>query len=128
MFCPNCGKANNDDALHCVSCGCALNGSSQVSAPQTDFQQSSYNQSESAAAVSKSKVAAGLLGIFLGAFGAHNFYLGFKKKAIIQLVITLVGSVLFGIGPVAMEIWGIVEGIMYLVGSKNTDADGNQLI
>ena len=29
----------------------------------------------------KSKMAAGLLGIFLGAFGVHNFYLGYTTKA-----------------------------------------------
>ena len=33
----------------------------------------------------KSYIAAALLAFFLGGFGAHNFYLGYKKKAIIQL-------------------------------------------
>ena len=33
----------------------------------------------------KSKVAAGLLAIFLGAFGVHNFYLGYTGKAVAQL-------------------------------------------
>ena len=33
----------------------------------------------------KSKIGAGLLGIFLGGFGVHNFYLGYKDKAIAQL-------------------------------------------
>ncbi len=35
----------------------------------------------------KTKVVAGLLGIFLGWAGAHKFYLGFKKPAIIQLAV-----------------------------------------
>lgn len=39
----------------------------------------------------KSKMAAGLLGIFLGSFGVHNFYLGYTTKAVIQLVCTIVG-------------------------------------
>ena len=37
----------------------------------------------------KSKVCAGLLGIFLGTYGVHNFYLGYTKKAVIQLVLSL---------------------------------------
>lgn len=121
MFCSNCGKANDDNALHCASCGAALSESAQQSAPQSEV------QSTVTAAAPKSKVAAGLLGIFLGSLGIHNFYLGFTKKAIIQLAITIVGAFLFGIGPVAMEIWGIIEGVMYLTGSKNTDANGNPL-
>ncbi|MBP0977509.1 MAG: TM2 domain-containing protein, partial [Oscillospiraceae bacterium] len=30
----------------------------------------------------KEKLPAGLLGIFLGAFGAHKFYLGYTKEAL----------------------------------------------
>lgn len=68
----------------------------------------------------KSKMAAGLLGIFLGAWGVHNFYLGFTKKAIIQIVVTLVTC---GIGG----IWGFIEGILILCGKIDADADGNPL-
>lgn len=38
----------------------------------------------------KSATTAGLLGIFLGVLGAHNWYLGKKKKAIIQLCLGLI--------------------------------------
>lgn len=65
----------------------------------------------------KSKMAAGLLGIFLGAWGIHNFYLGNTSRGIIQIVVTLVTC---GIGG----IWGLIEGIMILTGSINTDANG----
>ena len=37
----------------------------------------------------KSKVAAGVLGILLGALGVHNFYMGHTGKGIAQLLITL---------------------------------------
>ena len=76
----------------------------------------------------KSKLVAGLLGIFLGSFGVHNFYLGYTNKAIAQLVLSLAGSLLCGIGPVAAWIWGLVEGIQILTGNINTDADGNPLV
>ena len=69
----------------------------------------------------KSKVAAGLLGIFLGALGVHNFYLGYTGKAVIQLLLTLLSCGTLGI---ISEIWGLVEGIQLLTGSINTDAKG----
>ena len=69
-------------------------------------------------------MTAGLLGIFLGAFGVHNFYLGYKGKAIAQLLITLLSC--FMLSEVS-AIWGLIEGIMLLSGSINTDADGNPL-
>lgn len=71
----------------------------------------------------KSKVVAGLLGIFLGAFGAHNFYLGYTSKAITQLLLLTVGAC-FGLGPLIAGIWGLVEGIMCLTGSIKQDAKG----
>lgn len=69
----------------------------------------------------KSKMVAGLLGIFLGGWGIHNFYLGFTKKAIIQIIVSICTCGLGGI-------WGLIEGIMILCGKINTDANGNPLI
>ena len=84
------------------------------------------------AADAKSRLAAGLLGIFLGAFGVHNFYLGYTGKAVTQLVLTIVGFILccvvvgvfivFGVG-----IWGLVEAIMILTGKIDKDGKGNPL-
>lgn len=65
----------------------------------------------------KSKLVAGLLGIFLGAYGIHNFYLGNTKKGVIQLIVSIVTC---GIGG----LWGFIEGIMILCGKINTDANG----
>ena len=42
----------------------------------------------------KSKLVAGLLGIFLGGFGVHKFYLGYTKEGIIMLAVWLVGLLL----------------------------------
>ena len=70
---------------------------------------------------SKSKLTAGLLGIFLGGFGVHRFYLGYTTMGIIQIVVTLVTC---GIG----SLWGFVEGILILAGSTiTTDANGYPL-
>lgn len=72
----------------------------------------------------KSKLAAGLMGIFLGALGVHNFYLGKKKYAIIQLLLTLLTC---GMGAAISGTWGLIEGIMILTGSINKDGNGYPL-
>ncbi|NLZ82461.1 MAG: zinc ribbon domain-containing protein [Clostridiales bacterium] len=73
----------------------------------------------------KCGVAAGLLGIFLGGLGIHNFYLGYQKKALIQLLVCIIGGVLTcGIAAVAIEIWGLIEGIMILSGNISVDGKG----
>ena len=59
----------------------------------------------------KSKMAAGLLAIFLGCLGIHKFYMGWTKEGVIMLLVSLLTC---GIGAIVMEIIGIIEGIMYL--------------
>ena len=56
------------------------------------------------------KIVAGILGILLGGFGIHKFYLGYTKQGIIQLVLTLVTCG-------AASIIGLIEGIIYLTKS-----------
>lgn len=62
-------------------------------------------------------MTAGLLGIFLGSIGIHNFYLGFTNRAILQIVLTIVTCGAAGL-------WGFIEGILILTGSINKDANG----
>lgn len=65
--------------------------------------------------ISNKKLAAGLTGIFLGAFGVHKFVLGYNKPAIIMLVITLAGGVVTcGLASFVMGVIGLIEGILYL--------------
>lgn len=63
---------------------------------------------------SKSKIAAGLLAIFLGTLGIHKFYLGYTKAGIIMLLVSLLT---FGIGLMVMAVIALIEGIMYLTKS-----------
>ena len=60
----------------------------------------------------KSKVAAGVLALLLGAFGIHNFYLGYTGKALFQLLGTLLTC---GILAFPIAIWAFIEGILILV-------------
>lgn len=103
-FCPFCGHAVYPQMPACAACGRAI--------PPV--------------ANAKSRVAAGLLGIFLGAFGVHNFYLGYDGKAIAQLLMTLVGWMVV-LPAIAAAIWSLIEGIMLLAGVITVDGRGHRL-
>jgi len=65
--------------------------------------------------VSNKKLAAGLLGIFLGAFGIHKFVLGYTTPGVIMLLISLVGGVVTcGVASFVIGVIGLIEGIIYL--------------
>ena len=134
MFCKNCGNQMVDTAAVCVNCGVAAGQGTnycQYCGAQLSPGAAFCTGCGSPAAVKapssfasggqKSKLAAGLLGILLGAFGVHNFYLGYTSKAVAQLLITVLSC---GILSIASGIWGLVEGIMILTGSIATDAKG----
>lgn len=104
-FCAVCGEALQPGTYFCSRCG------TPTVPPQP-------------AKSAKSKLVAGLLAILIGAFGVHNFYLGFNGKAIAQLLITVLTC---GLGAPISAIWSMIEGILILMGTNDTDADGNKL-
>jgi TM2 domain-containing membrane protein YozV len=62
------------------------------------------------------KIIGGILGILLGAFGIHKFYLGYTKEGLIMLLVSIIGSfITFGIAGFVMGVIGLIEGILYLV-------------
>lgn len=140
-FCKNCGEPYmSDEAVMCVKCGVAkgqganyCHNCGKPVAPQAAVCLNCGVPNTPPVPVNaKSKMAAGLLGIFLGAFGVHNFYLGYTSKAVTQLILTIVGMVLscIVIGAflvMGIWIWGLVEGIMILSGKINVDGNGMPL-
>lgn len=73
----------------------------------------------------KSRLAAGLLAILLGSFGAHKFYLGYTVPAVLMLSVTVVSVCLMFLLIGFFFFWipfviGVIEGILYLT---KTDAD-----
>ena len=110
-YCSNCGNELKEGADICLKCGKIIN--------------SNINNQRITDPNAKSRIAAGILGILLGCFGVHNFYLGYKSKAIAQLLITILSLFILSFIP---AIWGLIEGIMILTGSINTDSDGRKLI
>jgi TM2 domain-containing membrane protein YozV len=54
----------------------------------------------------KSRMTFILLGVLLGAFGAHNFYAGFRKKAVAQLLITVLT---LGFASPMSWMWAVID-------------------
>lgn len=133
-FCTNCGNKLNLNDTVCSNCGKAIKDrvvreevkaekvtgeTNESSTNQTQTQNQSYNPQ------AKNKVVAGLLAIFLGGFGVHNFYLGYNGRAIAQLLITVLSCCTLSF---VSSLWGFVEGILILSGNIDTDASGNKLV
>ena len=123
MFCKYCGKESETEV--CEECKKTHSEETiEVEATKVESTNTSSNTNPAA----KSKLAAGLLGIFLGSLGVHNFYLGYTGKAVGQLLLTLIGWIACFMGPLVAWLWGFIEGILILSGSTNVDADGNPLV
>lgn len=107
-YCQACGQATLPHATVCARCGALLTMETSGGAQPAGLYQP------------KSRLAAGLLGIFLGGFGVHSFYLGDTTRGVIQILVTIFTC---GLG----SLWGFIEGIMIIAGAINTDANGNPL-
>ena len=114
-YCNTCGAETNPASVVCVKCGC------QLMVPGAAKSEEVVEYSE------KSKLTAGLLGIFLGAIGVHSFYLKDTKKGVIHLVLALGGIICMLIPTIASWIWGLVEGIMLLCSKDAKDGEGKLL-
>lgn len=144
MYCRNCGRKIEDGFEYCDECEKKLNevkeekkeevvevvennNNTSEESKETEVKSENTTNTTSNNAVNpqaKSKIAAGIFAIVLGAFGVHNFYLGFNGKAVAQLLITVLSC---GILSPISALWGVIEGILILTGSQNTDADGVEL-
>ena len=124
MYCKNCGNEMDELAEICVGCGVkkgegdkfCSNCKAETSKNASVCVNCGVELKKVPTGEQKSKMVAGILGILLGGWGAHNFYLGYYGKAIAQIALTFC----FGLG----YIWGIIEGIMILTGSIDKDANG----
>lgn len=117
MFCPKCGAQLPDGSAFCNLCGAQLNA---VNVPPSAVP---YSANAPIGVSSRSAIIFFIFAWFLGAFGAHNFYIGKTSLAVIQLVVSVIGLFLAGVPTIGIAIWALVEGILGLTG-KITDAEG----
>lgn len=89
IYCQGCGKEMHESAQACPSCGAPAAGTNTTGG--------------------KSKVVAGILAIFLGAFGIHRFYLGNIGLGILYLLFFWTGI---------PGIAAFIEGLVFLCGDE----------
>ncbi len=65
----------------------------------------------------KSQLVAALLALFLGGWGVHRYYLGYKKEGKKMLMITLIGIGLYIVGSILTVAVPILGLIFILLGS-----------
>ena len=110
--------------------------SKQIKAIKDTFTDSGSQGSQHVSIRQRNKV--GLLGLFLGPFGVHNFYLGGGRRrafGLIELVCSLLGAVLGSYALSLGIVWGYLgvlgllpgylEGICILAGKKCWYGDNN---
>ena len=129
IFCPQCGKAMLVDARHvqsevaCPHCAQRLEpwrlGAARIAQPTPSVPPVHPRQNLDGFSV-RNRWVAGTLGIFLGTFGVHRFYLGFKGMGLLQLLLTVCS--VFSLAPF-VAIWTFIEAILCFVGAMR-DADG----
>lgn len=114
----NDGKRMADDAKDAVN-----DFAEDAKETAKEFGQSAKEEWDKVTGSTESKkILAGILAIFLGAFGVHKFILGYQKEGVIMLVLSVVGIVLSCVGIGVLLVWavglvGLIEGIIYLTKS-----------
>ena len=119
MYCSYCGKELAPHAVVCIGCGAPAPGTASAEPVTTG--------APGAGPHTKSRLGAGLLGIFLGSLGVHRFYLGFVGIGLAQLLLTVLSPLTCGLTWLIAGAWGFIEGILLLVGVIDRDAFGQVL-
>ena len=105
LVCPSCGgqkvSITSNNEYRCEYCGHVFANT----APSYAQAQPNQNPNQTVATTDKSRTTAALLGILIGGFGAHQFYLGNTLKGLIYLLLcwTYIPGII-----------GLIEGIMML--------------
>lgn len=165
MFCPKCGKEINDQSTFCMHCGFKINSQPTDFSRYNDMPQPEHapsfkyadvelapsndrfknqvldkmdniNDSVATGPISpKSKTAAGLLAIFLGLLGIHDFYVGKTLMGVIHIVILFLtfslgfwsllffGRIIF----LGLLIWNVIDAVIFFSG-KGSDGYGRRIV
>lgn len=130
MYCKNCGKELLENSTVCFECGATTNFVAPAPTDNVSTPAATQNVVTPAATTIrpsgpvevKSKKRAAIFAILLGGCGVHDFYLGFTKRGIIKILLSIVS---FGF---AGCIWGFVDFIRIVTGCLKTDAKGNPIM
>ena len=107
----------------CPQCGAPVSSQNDPEpASISDFLRKAVNtvvgDEEARKSGKKNRYLAALFGIFLGAFGVHNFYLGRTGRGVVQILLFWTGI---------SAVWGFIEGLLCLFGQYK-DGEGRPLL
>ena len=125
MYCKNCGEQMNDNQAICLKCGVKVeDGTKYCANCGAELNEGAEVCTACGVAVKKAedksklggqdKLVMGLIAIFIGGLGIHNFMMGETKKGILKIVL----SVACGIGAIL----GLIDGIRILMDKYTVDA------
>ncbi len=106
-FCQKCGAEILKDAEICPQCGCRQADANSVNGVNTRW------------------LTTLLLCIFIGAFGAHRFYVGKTNTAVAMLLVSLLLG-WTGVGFLVTGIWALVDLVQIICGNF-TDANNQKI-
>ena len=121
--CEFCDAIMVSGERNCPGCGAAASTWSEAATSSSVVHHHHHSSEPQQGGVSpKGRLVAGLLGLFLGGLGVHNFYLGYTGRGICQLILTLTL-----VGIYISYIWAFIETIIIFAG-KPKDAKGLPLV
>ena len=137
-YCTNCGVEMVSGADGCIKCGKLAKNSSSTDNPNFCSNCGSevtvggdmcmkcgkLYKNQVTSSESKSKLVAGLLALFIGTIGIHNFYLGYNNKGYIHIALCVGGLLTFGITIWVSSIWALVEAIQIFTSKNLVDSKG----
>ena len=137
MNCKKCGSEIPENATTCPKCGASATDTTAPAAKKFDFKELLENikallkpaqlpprtpEIEAlAAGPTKSRMVYILLALFLGGFGVHNFYAGYRSRAVASLVCCVI--------PPCCGVTGIIAtiGLWIDIFTMKCDAAGRPL-
>ena len=144
MYCRNCGTQMGEKDKNCVQCdylrGHGVDYCPDCGAP-TKARDRKCPECGGTLFILRNlkprrRFTTALLAFTVGMFGIHNFYLGYMRRALLQLTLSVISLAIllllqFGLVagvPIFTFVWACFEGVKVVIGNTRVDADGKFLI
>ena len=119
IICVSCGTKKGQGTSYCADCGIQVQNANADVCLNCGVSLKSHNLNLTSGK-RNNKVLAGLLAMFVGTFGIHRFYLGYKEIGFIQLGILFAAIFIFPLLILVGSIWSLYDAIQIFTGKLPT--------